>query len=72
MNFTTRQNDAYASFLNGENIFITGPGGCGKSYFIQQIYKVANQEGKNIKVTSLGCSTILLNVKRQPFINGDV
>ena len=64
MNFTTRQNDAYASFLNGENIFITGPGGCGKSYFIQQIYKVANQEGKNIKVTSLtGCSAILLNCK---------
>ena len=56
MNFTKRQNDAYSSFLNGENIFITGPGGCGKSYFIQQIYKAANIEGKNIKVTSLtGC-----------------
>jgi len=64
MNFTNCQNDAYSSFLNGENIFITGPGGCGKSYFIQQIYKVANQEGKNIKVTSLtGCSAILLNCK---------
>ena len=64
MNFTRRQNDAYKSFLNGENIFITGPGGCGKSYFIQQIYKVANIEGKNIKVTSLtGCSAILLNCK---------
>lgn len=64
MNFTTRQNDAYTSFLNGENIFITGPGGCGKSYFIQQIYKVANKECKNIKVTSLtGCSAILLNCK---------
>lgn len=64
MNFTKRQNDAYSSFLNGENIFITGPGGCGKSYFIQQIYKAANIEGKNIKVTSLtGCSAILLNCK---------
>ena len=64
MNFTKRQNDAYASFLNGENIFITGPGGCGKSYFIQQIYKAANIEGKNIEVTSLTrCSAILLNCK---------
>lgn len=64
MNFTSRQNEAYSSFLNGENIFITGPGGCGKSYFIQQIFKAANQEGKTIKVTSLtGCSAILLNCK---------
>lgn len=64
MNFTTQQNEAYSSFLNGENIFITGPGGCGKSYFIQQIYKAAIHERKNIKVTSLtGCSAILLNCK---------
>lgn len=64
MNFTPRQTEAYSSFLNGENIFITGPGGCGKSYFIQQIFKAANKEGKNIKVTSLtGCSAILLNCK---------
>jgi len=64
MNFTSRQNDAYSSFLNGDNIFITGPGGCGKSYFIQKIFKIATQEGKNIKVTALtGCSAILLNCK---------
>ena len=48
MNFTARQTEAYSSFLNGENIFITGPGGCGKSYFIQEIFKLANREGKNI------------------------
>tara|TARA_A100001011_G_scaffold400863_1_gene520138 strand:+ start:202 stop:1536 length:1335 start_codon:yes stop_codon:yes gene_type:complete len=64
MNLTKRQTDAYSAFLNGENIFITGPGGCGKSYFIQHIYKNAINEGKNIKVTSLtGCSAILLNCK---------
>ena len=64
MNFTNVQNKAYESFLNGENIFITGPGGCGKSYFIKQIYDIALKEGKNIKVTSLtGCSAILLNCK---------
>ena len=64
MNFTPRQNEAYKSFLNGDNVFITGPGGCGKSFFIQEIYKVAKKECKNIKVTSLtGCSAILLNCK---------
>tara|TARA_Y100000389_G_scaffold204442_1_gene257011 strand:- start:32921 stop:34237 length:1317 start_codon:yes stop_codon:yes gene_type:complete len=64
MNFTDTQNKAYESFLNGENMFITGPGGCGKSYFIKNIYDIALKEGKNIKVTSLtGCSAILLNCK---------
>ena len=63
-NFTSCQNNAYNAFLNGENIFITGPGGCGKSYFIQKIYNSAINEGKNIKITSLtGCSAILLNCK---------
>lgn len=61
-NFTETQQQAFNSYKNGENIFITGPGGCGKSYFIQKVYKDAIKSGKNIKVTSLtGCSAILLN-----------
>ena len=64
MNFTEKQTEAFDSFLNGENIFITGPGGCGKSYFIKEIFRIASDAGKNIKVTSLtGCSAILLNCK---------
>lgn len=64
MNFTEKQNEAFEAFLNGENLFITGPGGCGKSYFIREIFKTAVANGKNIKVTSLtGCSAILLNCK---------
>ena len=35
--FTEAQKAAFDSYLNGENIFITGPGGCGKSYFIQKV-----------------------------------
>jgi len=64
MTFTKCQTEAFDSFLNGQNIFITGPGGCGKSYFIKEVFRIACAEGKNIKVTSLtGCSAILLNCK---------
>ena len=62
MNFTITQQAAFDSYLNGENIFITGPGGCGKSYFIQHVYKHAKENGKKIQVTSMtGCSAILLH-----------
>ena len=62
MNFTPAQQAAFDSYLNGENIFITGPGGCGKSYFIQNVYSHAKENGKKIQVTSMtGCSAILLN-----------
>ncbi len=62
MNFTPAQQAAFDSYLNGENIFISGPGGCGKSYFIQNVYKHAKENNKNIQVTSMtGCSAILLN-----------
>ena len=62
MNFTPAQQAAFQSYLNEENIFITGSGGVGKSYFIQQVYKHAKENGKNIRVTAMtGCSAILLN-----------
>ena len=62
MNFTKTQQQAFDSYLNGENIFITGPGGCGKSYFIQHVYTHAKEQGKKIQVTSMtGCSAILLH-----------
>lgn len=60
--FSVKQQKAFDDYKAGKNIFITGPGGCGKSYIIRSIYKDALKNGKNIKVTSLtGCSAILLN-----------
>ena len=36
MEFTEEQNNAFQQYLNKENIFITGPGGSGKSMFIKK------------------------------------
>ena len=47
---TEEQNFAFEKFKDGENIFITGPGGTGKSLFIQNIVKYAKSESKNIQV----------------------
>jgi ATP-dependent DNA helicase PIF1 len=59
--FNSEQKSAFIKFKNGENIFITGPGGSGKSYFIQQIFKYANDEQMRIQVCALtGCAAILL------------
>lgn len=52
----------FTSYLNGENIFITGPGGTGKTYAIKQIYEHAINNNKRISVTALtGVASILLN-----------
>lgn len=52
----------FDSYLNEENLFITGPGGTGKSYAIKEIYKHAKSNNKNIYVTALtGVASILLD-----------
>jgi ATP-dependent exoDNAse (exonuclease V) alpha subunit len=38
--------------FNGRNIFLTGPGGCGKSYLIKEIYQYYKKLGKDIALTS--------------------
>lgn len=61
--FTEEQTNAYNDFIEGKNIFISGSGGCGKSYFIKQIYDITKESNiKKIQVVSTtGCSAILLN-----------
>jgi ATP-dependent DNA helicase PIF1 len=50
------------SYLNGENLFITGPGGTGKTYAIKQIYEHAKNNNKRICVTALtGVASVLLD-----------
>ena len=53
----------FSSYLNGDNIFITGPGGTGKTYSIKKIYEHAKNEGKRIYVTALtGVASLLLRL----------
>jgi ATP-dependent DNA helicase PIF1 len=59
--FTEDQQMILDSYVEGKNIFITGPGGCGKSYIVKEIVRRATMEGKKIAVcATTGCASILL------------
>lgn len=61
VNLTVTQKDVVDKFIKGNNIFITGPGGCGKSFLIGEIINIAEQMGRRIHVTALtGCAAVLL------------
>ena len=58
------QTRIFKKYLNGENIFVTGPGGSGKSFIIKQIYNHAEANNIKIKVCAMtGCAAILLKCK---------
>ena len=43
MTLSEKQEQAYQQFLDGDNIFISGPGGTGKSYFIKKVYEYSKR-----------------------------
>ena len=64
MSLSVEQQIAFAKFKAGNNLFISGPGGVGKSYLIDTMVQYAESSGKKISITALtGCATILLGVK---------
>jgi ATP-dependent DNA helicase PIF1 len=64
MDFSKEQQIAYDKYIAGNNIFITGPGGTGKTALIRHIQKDASKKGINIQVCALtGCAAVLLECK---------
>jgi ATP-dependent DNA helicase PIF1 len=56
-----QQQDIFNKYISGENIFITGAGGTGKTHLIKTIVAHAKENNKAYKVCALtGCAAILL------------
>jgi ATP-dependent DNA helicase PIF1 len=56
------QKYAFHKITSGKNVFVTGPGGTGKTKLIKHIVEWAKSEGKQIDVCAMtGCAAVLLN-----------
>ena len=61
---STEQKYAFAKFAQGRNVFVTGPGGTGKTRLIQFMAEYMNTLGKTYQVCALtGCAAVLLNCR---------
>jgi ATP-dependent DNA helicase PIF1 len=61
INLSKEQITALELFEKGKNVFLTGPGGSGKTELIKRIVEIANKKHKKIQVCALtGCAAILL------------
>jgi ATP-dependent DNA helicase PIF1 len=62
MNLTADQQEVYDAIMEGHSLFLTGPGGVGKSYLLKQVYDdYTKKTGRKIAVTALtGCAAHIL------------
>ena len=62
--YSEAQQVAFQKYLEGKNIFITGPGGSGKSKLIKDIKLDCLKKEKNVQVCALtGCAALQLNIQ---------
>lgn len=58
---TEEQKACIEAVLRGESVFITGPGGTGKSYILDILYREFKKVDKNIAITAMtGCAALLI------------
>lgn len=59
---TPEQRKAYDAVEEGKSLFITGPGGTGKSFLLKTIYEmIPDRTGKHVAITALtGCAALLI------------
>jgi ATP-dependent DNA helicase PIF1 len=61
MSLSEEQQYLFDEYKSGSNLFITGPGGCGKSFLIKHIVDHAKESKKQVDVCALtGCAAFLL------------
>ena len=64
MNLSLEQELALQKYKEGKNIFLTGPGGSGKTELIRRMVKISQEQNKRLQVCALtGCAAILLQCK---------
>ena len=62
MELSPEQVEAMEAFNERSNIFLTGPGGTGKTALIKKMVEVCKDKGKKIQVCALtGCAAVILN-----------
>lgn len=62
MELSPEQEQAMRAFKEGRNIFLTGPGGTGKTALIKLMVQACKESGRKVQVCALtGCAAVLLN-----------
>jgi ATP-dependent DNA helicase PIF1 len=62
MQLSKEQNLVFEKYKDGKNVFMTGPGGTGKTHLIKLIVEDLKSTGKKYQVCALtGCAAVLLN-----------